>query len=122
MARARDQPNVLLVGDSTRYWCHVMERKLFSDPAIVKTLNDQAVSIKVDRGEKSDVDRIYVQAVRMMRQGGGRPMSLFLTPDRRPFSGATCIPPENRGQQPAFPGVVRQTSDARTGQRNEIQT
>jgi len=120
-ARERDQPIFLSVGYSTCFWCHVMERKVFSDPDIAQTLNQRAVPIKVDREEQPDVDRIYMQALRMMRQGGGWPMSMFLTPDRKPFFGATYIPPQSRGQQPGFPGVVRQISNAWTSQRDQVE-
>jgi len=120
-ARERDQPIFLSVGYSTCFWCHVMERKVFSDSDIAQTLNQRAVPIKVDREEQPDVDRIYMQALRMMRQGGGWPMSMFLTPDLKPFFGATYIPPQGRGQQPGFPGVVRQISTAWTSQRDQIE-
>jgi uncharacterized protein YyaL (SSP411 family) len=120
-ARERDQPIFLSVGYSTCFWCHVMERKVFSDPDIAQTLNQRAVPVKVDREEQPDVDRIYMQALRMMRQGGGWPMSMFLTPDLKPFFGATYIPPQGRGQQPGFPGVVRQISNAWTNRRDQVE-
>jgi len=120
-ARERDQPIFLSVGYSTCFWCHVMERKVFSDPDIAQTLNQRAVPVKVDREEQPDVDRIYMQALRMMRQGGGWPMSMFLTPELKPFFGATYIPPQGRGQQPGFPGVVRQISNAWTSRRDQVE-
>jgi len=120
-ARRQDKPIFLSVGYSTCYWCHVMKRRVFDDPQIAETLNQRAVPIKVDREEQPDVDRIYMQALRLMRQGGGWPMSMFLTPELKPFFGATYIPPEGRGQQPGFPGVVRQISDAWTTQRDQIE-
>jgi len=120
-AREQDKPIFLSVGYSTCYWCHVMERKVFSDPSIAQTLNERAVPIKVDREEQPDVDRIYMQALRMMRQGGGWPMSVFLTPELKPFFGATYIPPQGRGQQPGFPGVVRQISNAWMNQRDRVE-
>jgi len=120
-ARQRDQPIFLSVGYSTCYWCHVMERKVFSNPSIAQTLNEWAIPIKVDREEQPDVDRIYMQALRMMRQGGGWPMSMFLTPDLKPFFGATYIPPNSRGQRPGFPGVVRQISNAWVNQRDQME-
>jgi len=120
-AREQDKPIFLSVGYSTCYWCHVMKRKVFDDPSIAQTLNQRAVPIKVDREEQPDVDRIYMQALRMMRQGGGWPMSVFLTPELQPFFGATYIPPQGRGQQPGFPGVVRQISNAWVNQRDQIE-
>jgi uncharacterized protein YyaL (SSP411 family) len=120
-AREQDKPIFLSVGYSTCYWCHVMKRKVFDNPSIAQTLNQRAVPIKVDREEQPDVDRIYMQALQMMRQGGGWPMSIFLTPELKPFFGATYIPPQGRGQQPGFPGVVRQISNAWVNQRDQIE-
>jgi len=120
-AREQDKPIFLSVGYSTCYWCHVMKRKVFDNPSIAQMLNERAVPIKVDREEQPDVDRIYMQALRMMRQGGGWPMSVFLTPELKPFFGATYIPPQGRGQQPGFPGVVRQISGAWANQRDQIE-
>jgi len=120
-AREQDKPIFLSVGYSTCYWCHVMKRKVFDNPSIAQTLNRRAVPIKVDREEQPDVDRIYMQALRLMRQGGGWPMSVFLTPELKPFFGATYIPPQGRGQQPGFPGVVRQISNAWANQRDQIE-
>ena len=120
-AREQDKPLFLSIGYSTCFWCHVMERKVFSDPSISKTLNQRAVPIKVDREEQPDVDNIYMQALRLMRNSAGWPANLFLTQDLKPFFGATYIPPQGRGQQPGFPGVVRQTSDAWQNQRSQIE-
>jgi len=120
-AREQDKPIFLSVGYSTCYWCHVMKRKVFDDPSIAQTLNQRAVPVKVDREEQPDVDRIYMQALQLMRQGGGWPMSIFLTPELKPFFGATYIPPQSRGQQPGFPGVVRQISNAWVNQRDQIE-
>ena len=120
-ARKQEKPIFLSIGYSTCYWCHVMERKVFPDPDIAQTLNRRAVPVKVDREEQPDVDRIYVQALRLMRQGGGWPANLFLTPELKPFFGATYIPPEGRGQRPGFPGVVRQISDAWSTRRSDIE-
>jgi len=120
-ARREDKPIFLSIGYSTCYWCHVMERKVFDDPSIAQTLNQRAVPIKVDREEQPDVDRIYMQALRMMRNSAGWPANLFLTHDLKPFFGATYIPPQGRGQRPGFPSVVQQISDAWTNQRDQIE-
>ncbi|WP_103028570.1 thioredoxin domain-containing protein [Salinibacter altiplanensis] len=119
-ARKRDQPIFLSIGYSTCYWCHVMKRKVFGDPEIAEVLNQRAVPIKIDREEQPDVDNIYMQALRLMRNSGGWPANLFLTQDLKPFFGATYIPPQGRGQQPGFPGVVRQISNAWLNQRAQI--
>jgi len=119
-AREQDKPIFLSIGYSTCYWCHVMERKVFSDPSIAETLNEQAIPVKVDREEQPDVDRIYMQALRLMRNSGGWPANLFLTQELKPFFGATYIPPQGRGQQPGFPGVVRQIAGAWQNERGQI--
>jgi uncharacterized protein YyaL (SSP411 family) len=92
-ARADDKVIFLSIGYSTCYWCHVMEREVFENPAIAALMNELVVSIKVDREERPDVDRIYMSAVQAMTGSGGWPMSMFLTPDLRPFYGGTYIPP-----------------------------
>lgn len=84
----------LSVGYSTCYWCHVMEREVFENQELAQLMNRYFVSIKVDREERPDVDRIYMSALQAMTGSGGWPMSLFLTPDLKPFHGATYIPPE----------------------------
>ncbi len=93
-AKAEDKPIFLSIGYSSCYWCHVMERESFLDPAIAKALNAGFVAIKVDREERPDVDQIYMTAVQAFTGGsGGWPMSTFLTPDGRPFFGGTYFPP-----------------------------
>ena len=84
-ARAEDKPIFLSVGYSTCHWCHVMEEESFSNPEIAKIMNDNFISIKVDREERPDVDSIYMTAVQTMTGSGGWPMSVFLAPDRKPF-------------------------------------
>jgi uncharacterized protein YyaL (SSP411 family) len=86
----------LSIGYSSCYWCHVMERESFSNPAVAKLLNDWFVAIKVDREERPDVDHIYMTALQEMRRSGGWPLSMFLTPDGRPIFGGTYWPPEDR--------------------------
>ncbi|HLF14496.1 MAG TPA: thioredoxin domain-containing protein, partial [Bacteroidota bacterium] len=101
----------LSVGYSTCYWCHVMEREVFEDAAIAQLMNELVVSVKVDREERPDVDRIYMSAVQAMTGSGGWPMSVFLTPDLKPFYGATYIPPVPAHGRPGFPGLLRQIVD-----------
>lgn len=102
-ARKEDKPIFLSVGYSTCYWCHVMEREVFEDESIAALMNQFVVSIKVDREERPDVDRVYMTALQAMTGGGGWPMSMFLTPDLKPFYGATYIPPEPKYGRPGFP-------------------
>ncbi|HEY3131567.1 MAG TPA: thioredoxin domain-containing protein [Acidobacteriota bacterium] len=92
-ARKENKLIFLSVGYSTCYWCHVMEREVFENEELAALMNRYFVSIKVDREERPDVDRVYMAALQAMTGGGGWPMSLFLTPDLKPFYGATYIPP-----------------------------
>src|SRR3990170_6860991 len=92
-ARKEDKIIFLSVGYSTCYWCHVMEREVFENESIAALMNKYVVSVKVDREERPDIDRIYMAALQAMTGSGGWPMSMFLTPDRKPFFGATYIPP-----------------------------
>src|SRR4051794_25609867 len=92
-ARQQNKPIFLSVGYSTCYWCHVMERQSFEKPDVAKEMNDRFINIKVDREERPDVDQLYMTAVQVMTRQGGWPMSVFLTPDLRPFYGGTYFPP-----------------------------
>ena len=100
-----DKPILLSVGYSACHWCHVMERESFEDPGIASLMNEHFVSIKVDREERPDIDSIYMGAVQAMTGQGGWPMTVFLTPDGKPFYGGTYFPPEERGGLPSFPRV-----------------
>jgi len=91
-ARSQNKPVFLSIGYSTCYWCHVMERESFSDPEVARVLNEHFVSIKVDREEHTAVDEIYMTALQIMQERGGWPLSMFLTPDLRPFTGGTYFP------------------------------
>jgi uncharacterized protein YyaL (SSP411 family) len=103
-ARARDVPVFLSVGYSTCHWCHVMEEESFEDTEIAEVLNRLFVPVKVDREERPDVDSVYMQAVQLLTQQGGWPMSVFLTPERKPFYGGTYFPPRDgvRGARVGF--------------------
>jgi uncharacterized protein YyaL (SSP411 family) len=105
-ALASDRPIFLSIGYSTCYWCHVMEREVFENPEIAAQMNASAINIKVDREERPDIDRIYMTAVQAITGSGGWPMSVFLTPDRRPFYGGTYIPPTTRYGRPGFPDLL----------------
>ena len=93
-ARADDRPIFLSIGYAACHWCHVMAHETFEDPAVAEILNAGFVSIKVDREERPDLDRIYMAAVQAIAGNGGWPMSVFLTPEGRPFYGGTYFPPE----------------------------
>lgn len=98
-ARREDKPIFLSIGYSTCHWCHVMERESFEDEEVAELLNDGFVPIKVDREERPDVDSIYMDVCQMMRGRGGWPLTVLLTPDRKPFFAATYLPKEGRFQQ-----------------------
>ncbi|HEX9550027.1 MAG TPA: thioredoxin domain-containing protein [Candidatus Limnocylindrales bacterium] len=108
LARAKllDRPIFLSIGYAACHWCHVMERESFEDEATADYLNARFVSIKVDREERPDLDQVYMGAVQAMTGGGGWPMSVFLTPDGRPFYGGTYFPPEPRHGLPSFRQVL----------------
>ena len=111
-ARAEDKPIFLSIGYSTCHWCHVMERESFENEAIAEVLNRYFVSIKVDREERPDVDRIYMTFVQATTGGGGWPMSVWLTPDLKPFYGGTYFPPDSRWGRPGFVSVLEQLAQA----------
>ncbi|HSD72008.1 MAG TPA: thioredoxin domain-containing protein [Thermoanaerobaculia bacterium] len=120
-ARAEDKPIFLSIGYSTCHWCHVMERESFENEAIAELLNRYFVSIKVDREERPDVDDVYMTAVQTMTGSGGWPLSLFLTPEGRPFYGGTYFPPDDRYGRPGFPSLLRAISDAWKIRRRELE-
>jgi hypothetical protein len=105
-ARERNVPLLLSVGYSACHWCHVMERESFEHDAIAEQMNRLFVCVKVDREERPDVDATYMDAVVSLSGQGGWPMTVFLTPDGRPFWGGTYFPPEQRGGMPGFPQVL----------------
>jgi uncharacterized protein YyaL (SSP411 family) len=111
-ARAMDRPIFLSIGYSACHWCHVMEHESFEDPAVGDYLNQHFVSIKVDREERPDLDQIYMTAVQLLTQQGGWPMSMFLTPELKPFFGGTYFPPDQRYGRPSFLQVLHAVADA----------
>ena len=119
-AKAEDKPILLSVGYSACHWCHVMERESFEDPRIAELMNAEFVCIKVDREERPDVDSIYMGAVQAMTGRGGWPMTVFLTPDGKPFYGGTYYPPEDRHGMPGFPRVVASIANAYRQERGEV--
>jgi uncharacterized protein YyaL (SSP411 family) len=121
-ARADDKPVFLSIGYSACHWCHVMERESFEDAEVAAILNEHFVAIKVDREERPDVDSIYMQAVQMMTGHGGWPMSMFLTPDGRPFYAGTYFPPDPRYGMPSFRQVILQLAEAYRSRRGDIES
>ncbi len=111
-AREEDKPILLSIGYSACHWCHVMAHESFEDPAIAAQMNEGFVCVKVDREERPDLDDIYMAATMAMNQGhGGWPMTVFLTPDQRPFFAGTYFPPEDRHGRPGFPAILRRIAE-----------
>ena len=121
LAKAQDKPILLSVGYSACHWCHVMERECFENPHIAALMNAAFVNIKVDREERPDVDAIYMDAVQMLTGQGGWPMTVFMTPDGRPFFAGTYFPPEDVYGRPGFPRVIEAVTVAWKTNRIEIE-
>ena len=119
-ARREDKPIFLSVGYSTCHWCHVMERESFESGEIARILNQSFVPIKVDREERPDVDRIYMTYVQATTGSGGWPMSVFLTPDLKPFFGGTYFPPDNRYGRPGFAIILERIAEAWKSEHDRI--
>jgi uncharacterized protein len=119
-AKAEDRPIFLSVGYSACHWCHVMERESFENPDIAALMNAHFVNVKVDREERPDIDNIYMAAVQAISGHGGWPMSVFLTPDQRPFYGGTYYPPQDRQGMPGFARVLDSVAHAWKERRDEI--
>ncbi len=119
-AKQEDKPILLSVGYASCHWCFVMETESFENEAIAQLMNDNFVCIKVDREERPDIDTIYMNAVQMLTGHGGWPMTVFLTPELKPFYGGTYYPPVDRQGMPGFPRVLLAMAEAYRTQRNEI--
>src|SRR5579859_290738 len=121
-ARKEDKPIFLSIGYSTCHWCHVMERESFENEETAAILNKYFVAIKVDREERPDVDRVYMSYVQATTGGGGWPMSVWLTPELKPFVGGTYFPPENRYGHAGFPTLLERIAEAWSRDRDRIVT
>ena len=99
-SKEEDKPILLSIGYSACHWCHVMERESFEDEATALLMNEYFISIKVDREERPDLDAVYMEAVQMLTGSGGWPMTVFLTPEGKPFYGGTYFPPVDRFNMP----------------------
>ena len=120
-ARAEDKPVLLSIGYSACHWCHVMAHESFENAEIASLMNENFINIKVDREERPDIDSIYMEAVQALTGGGGWPLTVFLTPEGKPFYGGTYFPPEDRHDMPGFPQVLRATADAYRTRRSHIE-
>jgi uncharacterized protein len=119
-ARAEDKPIFLSIGYSTCHWCHVMEHESFEDEAVAAVLNGHFISIKVDREERPDVDRVYMTFVQATTGSGGWPMSVWLTPDLKPFYGGTYFPPAGRGGRPGFTDILQEIARTWAAERGKV--
>jgi uncharacterized protein YyaL (SSP411 family) len=119
-ARREDKPIFLSIGYSTCHWCHVMEHESFENADVAALLNDAFVSIKVDREERPDVDRVYMTFVQSTTGSGGWPMTVFLTPELKPFYGGTYFPPTSRWGRPGFIDLLGEISRVWTHDRARV--
>jgi uncharacterized protein YyaL (SSP411 family) len=120
-ARDEDKPIFLSIGYAACHWCHVMERESFEDPETARLMNEGFISIKVDREERPDLDAVYMEAVQTMTGHGGWPMTVFLTPDGKPFYGGTYFPPDERHGLPSFRTLLAAIQDAWRNRRDEVE-
>ncbi len=116
-----DKPIMLSIGYSACHWCHVMERESFENDAIAALMNQNFISIKVDREERPDLDAVYMEAVQALTGSGGWPMTVFLTPQGKPFYGGTYFPPADRPGMAGFPRILESVSQAYRTNRGEIE-
>jgi uncharacterized protein len=119
-ARDHDKPIFLSIGYSTCHWCHVMEHESFEHDALAAVLNEHFVSIKVDREERPDVDRVYMTFVQATTGSGGWPMSVWLTPDLKPFYGGTYFPPESKWGRPGFIDILQEIARVWAAERSKV--
>ena len=119
-AKREQKPILLSIGYSACHWCHVMERESFENEGIAAIMNELFVNIKVDREERPDLDEIYMNAVQVMTRHGGWPMTVFLTPDLKPFYGGTYYPPTDRYGRPGFPKVMQAVAEAFNEQNAQV--
>jgi hypothetical protein len=115
-----DTPILLSIGYSACHWCHVMERESFENEAIARQMNESFVCVKVDREERPDLDHVYQLVVQLMGRSGGWPLTVFLTPDQKPYFGGTYFPPADRYGVPGFPKVLSAVLQAYRTRREEV--
>ncbi len=122
LARAKKENRLIFlsVGYATCYWCHVMEREVFSNPEIAKMMNENFINIKIDREERPDLDEIYMTATQLLTQRGGWPNSVFLTPDLKPFYAGTYFPPVDTPNRPGFPTILDAVHEAWVEREAEV--
>ena len=119
-ARKEDRPILVSIGYSACHWCHVMEKESFEDPEVAALMNQNFINIKVDREERPDVDHIYMDAVQAISGGGGWPLNVFLTPDRKPFYGGTYFPPRRAFNRASWSEVLTSIAAAYKENKKEL--
>ncbi|MEZ4293757.1 MAG: thioredoxin domain-containing protein [Polyangiaceae bacterium] len=121
-AKAEDRPILLSIGYAACHWCHVMERESFESEEIAALMNERFVNVKVDREERPDLDQIYQLVVQLMGRSGGWPLTVFLTPDQRPFFAGTYFPPADKVGMPGFPKILTAVHEAYRDRRGEVES
>ena len=119
-AKREDKPILLSIGYAACHWCHVMERESFENDAIAARMNELFVNVKVDREERPDLDQVYQLVVQLMGRSGGWPLTVFLTPDQKPFFAGTYFPPADKYGVPGFPAILDAVADAYKRRRGEV--
>ncbi len=122
LAREQGKPVLLSVGYAACHWCHVMAHESFEDEATASLMNRHFINIKVDREERPDVDRIYMDALHLMGEQGGWPLTMFLDGDKRPFWGGTYFPPTPQYGRPSFTQILERVADIWRSERDKIAT
>jgi uncharacterized protein YyaL (SSP411 family) len=119
-AKELDRPILLSIGYAACHWCHVMERESFENEEIAAVMNEHFVPIKVDREERPDLDDIYMAATVALSGGGGWPMTVFLTPDQKPFFAGTYFPPNDRYGRPGFKSLLERIAEVWRTERAQL--
>ena len=120
-ARREQKPIFLSIGYSTCHWCHVMAHESFENPETAALMNKGFVNVKVDREERPDVDRLYMAYVQGLTGSGGWPMSVWLTPELKPFFGGTYFPPSDRHGRAGFPSILLQILQVWSESRDKVE-
>ena len=119
-AKLEDKPIFLSIGYSTCHWCHVMAHESFEDPYVAKLLNEAFISIKVDREERPDIDKIYMTVCQLMTGSGGWPLTIIMTPDKKPFFAGTYFPKESRFGRTGLVDLIKRVKDLWTNERKQL--
>jgi uncharacterized protein YyaL (SSP411 family) len=120
-AKKEDKPIFLSIGYSTCHWCHVMAHESFEDEEVASLMNDTFVNIKVDREERPDIDGVYMQVAQMMTQRGGWPLTIIMTPDKKPFYAGTYFPKKGRYNMPGMLDLIPQIKKIWETDRKDIE-